>query len=66
MRQGRMGWFGMDDATNESIASTREAFQAYLQEGARERTGDYHCGLPHLRKGTVKSRLRAVFLDGRR
>lgn len=34
--QGRMGWFGMDDATNESIAGYEEAFQAYLQE-AREK-----------------------------
>ena len=33
--QGRMGWFCMDDATNESIRQYEEEFQAYLQE-ARE------------------------------
>ena len=34
--QGRMGWFGMDDATNESICQYEEKFQLYLQE-AREK-----------------------------
>ena len=34
--QGRMGWFCMDDATNESIASYEEAFQAYLEKARRE------------------------------
>ena len=34
--QGRMGWFGMDDATNESICQYEEKFQSYLQE-AREK-----------------------------
>ena len=30
-----MGWFCMDDATNESICQYEEKFQSYLQE-ARE------------------------------
>ena len=30
--QGRMGWFGMDDATNESIRQYEEKFQLYLEE----------------------------------
>ena len=34
--QGRMGWFSMDDATNESIRQYEEKFQAYLEE-AREK-----------------------------
>ena len=34
--QGRMGWFGMDDSTNESISRYEKAFQAYLDE-AREK-----------------------------
>ena len=34
--QGRMGWFGMDDSTNESIASYEEAFQAYLEEARKK------------------------------
>ena len=34
--QGRMGWFCMDDATNESICQYEEKFQSYLQE-AREK-----------------------------
>lgn len=34
--QGRMGWFALDDATNESIASYEEAFQAYLEKARRE------------------------------
>ena len=33
--QGRMGWFGMDDATDESITSYEIAFQEYLEK-ARE------------------------------
>ena len=33
--QGRMGWFGFDDATNESMNQYEKEFQAYLQE-ARE------------------------------
>ena len=33
--QGRMGWFGMDDATNGSITSYEIAFQEYLEK-ARE------------------------------
>ena len=33
--QGRMGWFGMDDATNKSITSYEIAFQEYLEK-ARE------------------------------
>ena len=35
--QRRMGWFALDDATNESIASYEEAFQAYLEKARRER-----------------------------
>ena len=34
--QERMGWFCMDDATNESIASCEEAFWAYLEKARRE------------------------------
>lgn len=34
--QGRMGWFGLDDATNESITRYEEAFQAYLEKARRE------------------------------
>ena len=33
--QGRMGWFGFDDATNGSMKQKEKEFQAYLQE-ARE------------------------------
>ena len=34
--QGRMGWFGMDDSTNESISRYEKAFQAYLEEARKK------------------------------
>ena len=36
MSRGRMGWFGLDDATNESTNRYEAEFRAYLQE-AREK-----------------------------
>ena len=32
---GRMGWFGMDDATRSSREAYRKAFDAYLEEGRK-------------------------------
>lgn len=34
--QGRMGWFGFDDATKESMAAHEQAFEAYLEEAKRQ------------------------------
>ena len=31
-----MGWFGMDDSTNESISRYEKAFQAYLEEARKK------------------------------
>ena len=34
--QGRMGWFGCDDATSESIAAFEKAFAEYLEKAKEE------------------------------
>ena len=33
---GRMGWFGMDDATRSSRETYRKAFDAYLEEARKQ------------------------------
>lgn len=33
---GRMGWFGMDDATRDSREAYRKAFDAYLEEARKQ------------------------------